>query len=792
MAYLTRKQRLRLKKIRLKKTKERRGKHPILIRYLLKTFYIKAWKYKNLRMLNYNMYFKYLLEKLKNYDIYKYYFYLKIRKELIDNTNRLVTINDRGNRDLILYNLLYNKIFNYYDNNYTKQSKYLSYIHRFKKDFSINNTKINEYFNQIYPIYNILEKYIDNFNFSYSILIDFHRYLIPINYKFGRNTKNVRVRYFPNKWLDMELNYNNDVDILKNTYVKETEMFKEDYLESLEPSNYDQFAAYINYFDLHPTKLPHYSLLPHRQPLKDFYIENFFIDELNIKNYPYYYINIDELKLFLNKLKLSEKEKIFQIKLSIAHNENLKTLNIPKVYVNFVENLKKPEISNYNQENINQVRLIEKSKIFPDTTIFMIFSTKTLLNFIEIFLFKFKNILPLKKLLQDLYNSLSNFESFANFYNILINEFNLIKFKLNLYSINYVLDFLNLLYNVVKSFSTFDNILLFNMQKVKYLFSNLPIFKLNYFKRFIMFEVNNDSNWLNFLYYTYSTTNFVENLNFYSQMFSEYIYKHYTSTPEQLSVKVLETLNCYKLYIYLYFEEYIIANKLSTFANFEYRYRRFKTFSIKYSKKVHNNFFYGFFKNFFYNLIDKFKPYSFFQFNIGIFNLINTFKYKYRLMRKFLMNSFLSPRNMPFALDNIAALQLHAFTFTNQSYKLHELFTNYILNSPQKTNDFDVWDLIEKNTELSTIDEKQRMFLFLAYSNLMLHIVFENINVHRTHKVKLKGFLWKYINHIKYVLFEHEKVDLMLAQDHPESKVYRFVELDNIILELSQDVKKLK
>jgi len=804
MAYLTRREREKLKVIRVRKQREKRGKHPILSQtFLTNEEILTSLNYNSLRYFNDIWFTKYLLEKLKNLDIFKYYFYVNFRKNEIDKSFRILEDSNRINQDILLYKLIWDKFFDSYVLP-LNQTQYFKCFKRFTRSFENNSILFQSLWPKIYSFEIPTEKSINNFNFLNSLLVDFDLYLKPLDVKRKiqmqkENEKNLT--FFPANWLETVLNYDSqELESLQNMYKESNELFIEEYEKSLLPPDFKELEPYFNYFDLPETKQVNNLLISKRKHLEDFYIENFILEEINIKNNPYSYIDIKKLKILLVNLQLTEKEKEFQIKLCLAHNANLKFLKIPLTYINFQENINKKTVSDYSFTNINIIKYIENSKVFTDTNIYLLFINKTVLNFIEIFLLKFKMVLPISKLLNILYKSLTNKEEFIIFYNMLVKEFNLIKYKLTLYSIRFILEFLELLFDIVRIIDNYENILLFNIQKLKFLYKDFAIFNLMYFKRFLMFDYNDDTNWLNFLLETYST-NCIVNLNYYSMLISDYIIKFYQDIPEDLSLKTLIFNKKFKINIFKYFFRYQSVNNLLKFLLFNKTYRKmYVGKNIGFANRDRNFVFLGYYLPFYDYLVDNFKDFISDKFFIPTNSLINLVKYKYIWTCKNLKKAMLRRSNMEFVLFNIEDLKLNPFVFADQYYKLHKILTESILKTNNK--DFDIWDLVNNNMEFPGLKKPKRLLLFLAYVNLMVYICFNNSNLLDGQKNNFKSFISRFSIYLKQLKLRrqpnpqapllkqvYKEGKLMdLRKYKPVSKPYKLINIEDIMLDLKKNM----
>lgn len=806
MAYLTRRERERLKVIRVRKQREKRGKHPILNQtFVTNTDLLTSLSYKELRYFTEIWFIKYLLEKLKNLDIFKYYFYTNLKKNEISKSFKNLEDTDRLNKDIILYNLIWNKSFDYYTIP-LNQTPFFKSFKRFKGSFENNPKIFQPLWSNIFSIKIPNENSINNFNFKNSLLIDFNLYLQPLNLKNKRKVQNDKEKdltFYPKNWLELVLNSDSqDEESLQNIYEEYNELFIEEYEKSLLPPDFKELGPYFNYFNLPETKEVPNLLISKRKSLEEFYIENFIIEEINIKNNPYSYVNIEKLKIFLNNLKLTEKEKEFQVKLCLVHNVNLKFLKIPVTYVNFQENNIKKVIFDYSSFDIQKIKYIENSKTFTDINLYLLFINKTLLNFIEIFLLKFKNVLPVNKLFNSLFKSLTNKEEFAGFYNMLVKEFNLIKYDLTLYSIKFIVEFLEFLFDILRLIDNYDNILLFNIQKIKFLYEKFALFDLMYFKRFLMFEYNNETNWLNYLL-EINSINCISNLNFYSMMISDYIIKYYQDIPEDVSLKTLILDDKkYKINIFKYYFRYQLVNNLLRFYAFKNTYRKMNTGKhIGFAIRDRNFVFLGHYLPFYNYLLSKCKEFMLNKFFISTNSLINLVRYKYIWTCKNLKKAMLRRSNMEFVLFNIDDLKLNPFVFAEQYYKLHQILTESILKTNNK--DFDIWDLVNKKIELPGLTHSKRLLLFLAYVNLMVYICFNNSNLLADQKNVFKSFLSRfsvYLQQLKLRRQPNSKAPLLkqvykggklvdLKKYKPiQRKPYKYISLDEILSDLKNSL----
>lgn len=254
----------------------------------------------------------------------------------------------------------------------------------------------------------------------------------------------------------------------------------------------------------------------------DIMIEDFLSIHINFNNNIYSYINIKDYNDFLTNLNLSFKEKQFYLHLSTQHNLFVQNLNLSFIsYATFNTNLIK-KVDNNNNLTLSKIKKYEFKKSLTEFNTYIEYSFKTVKNFIEIFLFKFEFIfsISLDKILTLFYNGISSQIIFFDFYNLVINEFNKLKTEMNLYTLQFILEFLEFL-SVICDVSNFNflffNQSIFNLVNNNY-FKNLKIFRFNFWTRLKFFSFNNQILYYNYMFFTENYSR----LKFYKYLFKNF------------------------------------------------------------------------------------------------------------------------------------------------------------------------------------------------------------------------------------------------------------------------------
>lgn len=351
--------------------------------------------------------------------------------------------------------------------------QFIIYMQDLTFNFTTNITLYNYICND-YKLYNILwynillKKNLNDFLPMGSLLFKLEFYLIPLIYNSKKNN-NISI-----------INNSNKFKIFKNKELKQDYFF---------------FMEFIKKEITFYNKIPFDGINLNINIM----LEDFLSVHINFENNVYSLININEYNKLLIELQLSFDNIKFYLNLANKHNLIVQNLNNDTlIYASF-------KLKSQNFKSINlplfQVKDYEFKKSLSEFNTYMEFSFKTVKEFIEIFLFKFEFIfsISLDKLLILFYEGITNQSIFFSFYNLLIKQINEVKTQMNLYTLNFVVDFLEFLYILCEiSFNVLVfNQSIFNLINNNY-FKNLRLFRFNFWTRLKLFTFNNSS-----LYYKY-------------------------------------------------------------------------------------------------------------------------------------------------------------------------------------------------------------------------------------------------------------------------------------------------
>jgi hypothetical protein len=749
--YLTRKQLKKVKAISLRKKIMKKVRFTIIKNLFFKNKIFPILKVSDLFVINLENFNFYLLEKLKTLNKVFYFKFLRIfDKNLLKNNKYLYYLE----YNCLLYNLLWDNV-KVFDDFLDPSSlfKYFKLKLPSLYNFQVKNLfiKFKNLFKNPKTLSNIV------INFKESLIADFEFFLKPIQIKLESKVKNSTL--ISVKWLQDEIKKLDDLDgINRSVYPTHLEKdFEDKFEKSLEEIDPEEFGGYKDYFNVIAEKKSDFIIFPKKKIIEKLYIEDCFINNSNFNLTPYKYINIESYKALLSKSMLPE-DCLLQLKLAHIHNTNLEFFNIP--YDTFNMALLPPlefNSSKYNNYVIYEINKLEKSKIFIDLILTFEFSYKSVINFIELFLYKFKSVLDIEKLFKLLYINDFNIYNFIEFYNTLVIAINEIKLNFTLYTINFVLDFLDFLYTLLINFNLYENILNFSIIKVKSIFSKLNIFNLYYIKRFLLFEFNNDFLYINFLYNIFSNCSLLVNNNYYACA----NYNNYLMVENDYLIynSLIKDINLQKD-IYFYFEEFFFYEELrhlSSLVRFDIRHSIYKTHSLKF-KKIN----FRFFDLYALYIFDKVSIYmtamNGLNFSFKFIEKLNIYKYRLSFLYDSLSNAFLNSKNFEFILDNIVVLKLHPFYIFNNIIKIRRIILDSVLKDTnyKNYNYIDIWDLINPSIHLTNLTIEERVALFTEYSNFILIVFFNNAKLYEKYVFRVVNFIYQFTNDINFVKYKKE------------------------------------
>jgi hypothetical protein len=232
----------------------------------------------------------------------------------------------------------------------------------------------------------------------------------------------------------------------------------------------------------------------------------------NIYENPYQYIDLKNYANFLKISSISDLELKNQLYLAKYHNDTLIQLSkTNKEKFSILKSNMELKKNNFGlEEYINMhymdIKTIEEKKILSEVSLYYEFLLKSVVEFIELFLFKFLNYIDVSKLLDIFYSGINKQEKFYEFYNLLILEFKKIKRELNVYSISFIVEFLEFIYMCTFYAGVNPNYFKYSINNIRYIygFNNLKIFESSFWVSCKFFKVNDNK-----LFMKYYTTTFL-------------------------------------------------------------------------------------------------------------------------------------------------------------------------------------------------------------------------------------------------------------------------------------------
>ena len=724
--------------------------------------FTKGISYKQIFLLNIKNFIYYLLDKLKEKSNIDYFIYFSLRSLYIKNCERNSRYINFLLNDFFLYKLLWkNCNFKYFYNFDKEIEQFFSY----KKKIIQNKNLISKYFS--YKIYynQFYFNLIKNFCFENSLLILLFEYLNEINLNFSENliSNKSKKKKFIIRSLLKKVRIT-DIDFLSYVYRNfdfNDEKFKDyDFLE--EKSSYkENYTMYFKYIDNEDRKTD-IILFPLRSSfLSELYLEEILLEELNIFQNPFFFINIVDFENYLQTLNIQSFEKNFQLKLAKIHNENLNFLNIKeKKFLNIKEKDQKKEI---NFQNFYIIKNFEESKIYSDIFFELNFFQKTCFQLIELSLFKFKDFfsMPFLDLIRKLYDSVDTQCNLILFYNLIVNEF---QNKITMFTLNdiiFIIEFLEFLFILCRNINRYTfNVFNFNIYKLKLIIGDIRFLKKNFYKRLFFFRNEKNYNYVDYLFSLYSTKNIFDNFNHYFNFYNFFF-------SNSINLLFEEGYSFFKRFRRNYQNKYLdplldIKKKKPISDIYFMLLRRDLRFLPQYKKRKFGKFFINLNSIFFdrldtivnSNISNKSRLYT-----LDIYSIQNTYKYNYLFMTINLNNSFINLINMDLLHFNIENLKKNILKFETHFFLINKEIITFIFNY-YKLDSFNIYNyniwfvLINKNAFKFFKDIYVKKQLF----DLIFIYLFSSLMVHFTHALDVIYFLKKYKSLITIYQEKRQKV----------------------------------
>lgn len=728
------------KRVSLAKKVDKKVKHTIMNNFYFKPVFSTPFNFSEIFILISENYIYYLLEKLKILNNLIYFKFVKIF-----NIHEILSCKNISFLEYssLLYSLIWDNLL-YFNEKDNKESNYLFNLLIKKNYLFKNKDKKTSYFNSILHKFFLKNEFLKDFDFNKSLLVDFDYFLQPID-TFKNKKKELK---------EIEISDSEEA-ILKDAFEEgiskeDLEIDREEMEIEKEEMEMEKTFSENLYLDLtnkeflnvqsnlYLLKEKESYLIKKKFLIENCYIENCFLNNINYSLNPYKYIDVKSYKILLDSLTdLSVLEKNFQLKLCVVHNTNLKFLKVPYhindvklTNVNFNKDL-------YNGYTVYGISKIEKSKIYLDSMLVLEFLNKNFLNFIEMFVYKFKNLFSIQKILNNLYVKNFNVNNLIEFYNMFCVNINKKKYSFTTYTISFILDFLNLLYTVITNFSLYENILSFSVLKLKSIFSDLNIFKLYFIKRFILFEFNNDSYYKDFLFNIHSK-NFIYNLEYYSKSFENNFFQDFKAyvnkgKDELIHQNIIKSLNINKN-LKLYFKKFLFICNFKKLNVIPIDFKKVKqdNDSFKYLRSIYSSYFFKFYK---YS-----KPIVNIEFTSNFFDLFNLYKYKFISLLHILSKPLFLPENLKHVYDNIKILKTNLYTLEyNYSYIKNIISSKVLKNKDLNLfNYIDFWDLLNPLVKITNFSIEERADLFFDYSKFIILLFLKEFKLETNKFIEFK------------------------------------------------------
>lgn len=520
--------------------KEKRAALSLVInRLITKPFLVDNFTLQEIYVIQLNIFFNYLLEKLYLCNCKLYFKYRKVLNFLLNYSKyTYLHLKHYVITDISLYKLLWVYLINddkkkiYF--NLLKNKKFLKSNNNFEYNMLINLDKFDKHV-QIKSLLNIFELFL-----SPIFVLEFKNLILPElekrRKKFKKNTELPATRIYLKKKYPFFKFHDVKFYLTPKRFLTKEEYKKVKYYydsESLAQRKKTRSHVRIDFRNI---------------PDIIFYEDLLILQD--IKENPYQYIHIVHYFIFLKILNLSNIELCNQIKYAKLHNKTLLKINKNKQRFNILKtfNLKKDDFEKYklmyNDLDLKKIKSIESKKILGEYSLYCEYSLKTVNEFVEKFLFKLENLINIIPILDLYYQGLKDQYIYFDFYNLLVISLKKIKFKFNLYTISFIVDFLEFIYRISyyagRDEVFFTKSLQFVTKHVT--FSKLRLFKFNYWVRFDLFRFNDSKLMFDYFFNIYSYSDMIKFFNYYFDLFNISILNNINVTASDI-----EYFNCDRL-----------------------------------------------------------------------------------------------------------------------------------------------------------------------------------------------------------------------------------------------------
>jgi hypothetical protein len=594
-------------------------------------------------------------------------------------------------KDYLLVNYLLTKL------EFINKFKFIQYMSNLKSFTKVKYFNISKYIINDYKLYNtiFLNNDNDNLKWSESIfssptisLIDkLEFYLTPLKY-IPDDSKSEKEN---KKELDFfEIVNSQEILNNQNNFILQEDLKKKSV--NLDNSLVKDKMLYLKYLYQEEAVFKYFS------PLEvdvDFIINNIelIIEEflslhINFENHisMYLLIDINKYTVLLNNLKLSINEITFYLKLANQFNKVIDNYIKVKQYpIEFFNFKNKNLIVEGEKLSIVKMRNIELKNSLKEFNIYTEYNFKTIIEFVELFLFKFEFIftISIDKFLNLFYQGIETQSIYFNFYNLLVGEFTKLKTCMTFTTLSYIVEFLEFLYllgDIAGLNPDFFERSIFSVLN-HITFKKLRLFRFNFYTRFKYFSFNNNSVQLN-NYFIYN--------NYMNKLLNPLILNL------ELNKKDIELCNRKTMKKVLYGENItsdmnkllLLFSDFKKFLYFKIKIDFFTKYVMKRKRKVK-----------FYAILFLQPSYQQFQFNLLNFNISKNLKYylnlhyynfpflKYINLQKLkeiilfqdLLKQYMSMKNKQNLIRNIDLLKIEIKDISIQINKIRLTFLKGIL-----------------------------------------------------------------------------------------------------------------
>lgn len=689
---------------------------------------------KTLYLLRFKLLANSLLEKLELINVVEYYNYIKfIEQKKVSEINLYKYIVN----DFKLYKLIWPTIV--FNQNFSLDNLKLNLLIQ-DLNFNINTFKIKIIKFKKYSLYG-------------SILRNFENLLSPLIFKIPKK----RTQYS-----SLSLNKLSKEDLLiKNEKKQQKLIFLRKFMLK-------KYKLFFSYFKGKGKKKRNYRCnLNSKFIYSTMFYENLLFKFSGILEHPYNLIDIKKYYNILKNLHLSIYEIKFQLYLAKTHNKNIhlyffrEDIKFTFLYPQNLDNNNLKPI----QHNIDfhQIKNLEETLILNEVQISIEFSFKNTIDIIEMVLLKFEKFIsyPFPKLIEMLYLGIENQEKFFTFYNLLIDDFNRVKFQFDLYTITFLTEFLEFLYYNATIAEFHSDLFYYPLHYLLNLpfFKNFRLFRHNYWNRFELFIVNNSLKFYEFMFHLdYFQKNLYKNfnysilakklkLNFYSYEFRDKLSIYQNLSKAELNFyrnRVLKKVNGailnknFNVIIFMLtlYEKYKILEKYIN----RYIFNRKLYFKNKIKQKVLNKKMKHLFKDYNNKLIDfkdayvcHFKihklrkmPKKSYVYTIYFLREYNFYKYKELKIYKKLIFYYILPSNKEILLNNISTFKDQAtkIVFDTYKFRLNFYFLSFKIKKCLNVDSKSIEANVVKNFKEKL---KKKILTFSNFFNIISKILVKSI-----------------------------------------------------------------